>query len=534
MGASRTLACVLALLSAPGLAFDGRTLRLTPPRPSSRTHLYERREGVKCSPAEFIRAPRNFAYVVERGVRAAGGVAFESAAAAFDAGLEIVKKDGEELLCCLMSTSAFQNHHQICGMESERGFSLSGTQCNERIGIYCHTIECMISGTDVLMPAVGLAMAQAFMAKVVEMGLVLEDGVKQGPIKSVSALNAILLSMFVAMADPQTFAKAQKKSEERNWGGLYVASCMWGAFDFAFALSGKFTKEMIGNQGGAYDRVAPGLLATYHAGLSTFCLSASLIMELARSGTCDFFINLMDNTPAGRTTGWMMVRAADMAVVAAMSASSSAALGISVKDFNAVYPTSVYVLATLAKKMYDIGGRIPKRFGRLTGARQTHALSMRHMLWFLSSKGGAHVKEDKDLWPEPFWWLSLFGGLTCIVGVVTVVGKELRRDVVEKLEAAGVTVIHDAKTGQTAAVARPYDDQKTISGRPNFVLPETVAELRDGATNLAEERGDLPSLADRGDDRLQGPPELKGVGVVLRAQIRAEAGVAQSNARARR
>ena len=184
-------------------------------------------------------------------------------------------------------------------MDSERGFSLSGTQCNERIGIYCHAVECMISGTDVLMPAVGLAMAQAFMAKVVNMGLVLPDGVTQGPIKSAPALNAIMLSMFVAMADPKTFAEAQKKSEEEyNWGGLYVASCMWGAFDFAFALSGKFTADMIGNEV-AYDAVAPGLLDKYHIGVGSFCVSASLIMELARSGTCDFFIKFMDNTPLG-------------------------------------------------------------------------------------------------------------------------------------------------------------------------------------------------------------------------------------------
>ena len=65
-----------------------------------------------------------YTYVVEVAVQRAGDVAFESAAAAFDAGLKIVKKDGEELLCCLLSTSAFQNHHQICGMDSERGFSL--------------------------------------------------------------------------------------------------------------------------------------------------------------------------------------------------------------------------------------------------------------------------------------------------------------------------------------------------------------------------------------------------------------------------
>ena len=57
------------------------------------------------------------------------------------------------------------------------------------------------------------------------------------------------------------------------------------------------------------------------------------------------------------------------------------------------------------------------------------------------------------------------------------------------------------------------------------MLPETVAELRDGAVNLAEERSDLPSLSNPGDDRLQGPEELEGVGVVLRAEIRAEAGV---------
>ena len=213
MRASRALACVCALSLVPALASNERKLSLPPPRPSSRTHLFDTNTGVTCAPSDFIKAKRMFWYVVERGVRAAGGVAFESAAAAFDAGLEIVKKDGEELLCCLMSTSAFQNHHQICGMDSERGFSLSGTQCNERIGIYCHALECMISGTDALMPVVGLAMAQAFMAKVVNMGLVLPDGVTQGPIKSAPALNAIMLSMFVAMADPQTFAAAQKKSE---------------------------------------------------------------------------------------------------------------------------------------------------------------------------------------------------------------------------------------------------------------------------------------------------------------------------------
>ena len=130
-------------------------------------------------------------------------------------------------------------------------------------------------------------------------------------------------------------------------------------------------------------------------------------------------------------------------------------------------------------------------------------------------------------WPTPFEWLSLFGGLTCIVGVVTVAGKKISKAMLEKLSRAGVRVIRDARTGQVAAVARPYDDQETIAGRPNFRLPETVAELRDGAVNLAEERGDLPSLSNPGDDKLQGPSELKGVGVVLRAEIRAEAGVDQ-------
>jgi len=340
--------------------------------------------------------------------------------------------------------------------------------------------------------------------------------------------------MFVAMADPKTFAEAQKKSEEEyNWGPLYVASCMWGAFDFAFALSGKFTVDMIGDEA-AYDAVAPGLLDKYHIGVGSFCVAASLIVELAREGACDFFIKFMDNTPLGGQTTWLMVRAADMLTVSAMERSGGA-LGISLENFNAVYPTSAYVLATLAKKMYDIGGRIPKRLhSRLTGARQTHHLGMTHMLQYLSSKGGAHVKEKKELWPDPFWWLSLFGGLTCIVGVVTVVGKELRRDVVEKLEAAGVTVIHDTETGQTAAVARPYDDQEKIAGRPNFRLPETVAELRDGATDLAEHRGDLPSLADPDDDKLQGPKGLGGVGVVLREEIREEAGLARPQDPARR
>jgi hypothetical protein len=472
-----------------------------------------------------------YKYVVEVAVQRAGDVAFETAAAAFEAGLKIVKEDGKELLCCLMSTSAFQNHHQICGMDSERGFSLGGTQCNERIGIYCHTIECMISGTDVLMPAVGLAMAQAFMAKVVEMGLVLPDGVKQGPIQSVPALNAIMLSMFVAMADPQTFAAAQKESEERGWGPPYVASCMYGAFDFAFALSGKFTADMIGNEA-AYDRVAPGLLATYYAGVGAFCLSASLIMELARSGTCDFFINIMDNTPAGRTTGWMMVRAADMAVVAAMSACNSA-LGVSLENFNAVYPTSAYVLATLAKKMYDIGGRIPKNFGRLTGARQTHHFGMGHMLQFL--KKAPTVKEDLNRWRWPFEWLSLFCGLTVIVGVVTVAGKKISETMLEKLRRARVRVIRDERTGQFAATARPYDDQETIAGRPNFRLPETVAELRDGAVDVATLRGEgFPQLANPGDDADEGPQELEGVGVVRRAEIREEAGVNQPSNPAQR
>ena len=105
--------------------------------------------------------------------------------------------------------------------------------------------------------------------------------------------------------------------------------------------------------------------------------------------------------------------------------------------------------------MYDIGGRIPKRFGRLTGARQTHYLGMRHMLKFLSSKGGADVKDEPERWPKPFLWLSLFCGLTCIVGVVTIAGKKISETMLEKLRRAGVTVIHDAETGQTAAVARP-------------------------------------------------------------------------------
>jgi lipid-A-disaccharide synthase-like uncharacterized protein len=262
--------------------------------------------------------------------------------------------------------------------------------------------------------------------------------------------------------------------------------------------------------------------------VGSFCVSASLIMELARSGTCDFFIKFMDNTPLGGQTAWLMVQAADMVTVAAMKSVDSA-LGISLKDFNAVYPASAYVVATLAKKMYDIGGRIPKRFGRLTGARQTHALSMRHMLQYLSSKGGAHVKEEPELWPDPFWWLSLFGGLTCIVGVMTVAGKKISEAMLEKLRRARVRVIRDARTGQVAAVARPYNDQEKIAGRPNFRLPETVAELRDGAVNLAEERGDLPSLSDSDDDEHQGPQGLGGVGVVRRAEIRAEAGVDQSD-----
>ena len=529
MGASRAL-CFLAL-SAPALAaYQGRKLRLAPPRPSA-THLFDTREDVKCSPKDFIREVRMYKYVVDVAVQRAGDVAFESAAAAFDAGLKIVKKDGEELLCCLMSTSAFQNHHQICGMESERGFSLSGTQCNERIGIYCHAVESMISGTDMLMPAVGLALAEAFMAKVVEMGLVLPDGVKQGPIKSVPALNAIMLSMFVAMADKETFAAAQKKTEERNWGSLYVASCMYGAMDFTLALSGEFTVDMIGDRSGTYDGVVRRLEDRYHIGVGSFCVAASLIMELARSGACDFFIKFMDNTPAGRATGWMMVRAADMVVVAAMEAGSGA-LGISPENFNAVYPASAYVLAAFAKKMYDIGGRIPEHFGRLTGARQTHHFGMRHMLQFL--KKAPNVKEKPELWPWPFEWLSLFGGLTVIVGVVTVAGKKISKAMLDKLRRARVRVIDDAETGQTAVVARPYNEEETIAGRPNFRLPETVAELRDGAVNLAEERGDLPGLSDDDDDELQGPEGLGGVGVVRRAEIREEAGVNQPNDPAQR
>ena len=168
--------------------------------------------------------------------------------------------------------------------------------------------------------------------------------------------------------------------------------------------------------------------------------------------------------------------------------------------------------------MYDIGGRIPKRFGRLTGARQTHALSMRHMLQFLSSKGGAHVKYQPWRWPTPFEWLSLFGGLTVIVGVVTVAGKKISKAMLDKLRDARVRVIQDEPDGPVAAVARPYNEEETIAGRPNFELPETVAELRDGAVNLAEERGDLPSLSDDDDDELQGPQGLGGVGVVLRSR----------------
>ena len=139
---------------------------------------------------------------------------------------------------------------------------------------------------------------------------------------------------------------------------------------------------------------------------------------------------------------------------------------------------------------------ITKRFGSLTGARQTHNLGMRHMLLYLSSNGGAHVKDEPKRWPWPFEWLSLFGGLTVIVGVVTVAGKKISKAMLDKLRRARVRVIDDAETGQTAVVARPYNEEETIAGRPNFRLPETVAELRDGAVNLAEERGDLPGLSD--------------------------------------
>ena len=185
--------------------------------------------------------------------------------------------------------------------------------------------------------------------------------------------------------------------------------------------------------------------------------------------------------------------------------------------------------------MYDIGGRIPKRFGRLTGARQTHALSMRHMLQYLSSKGGADVKEDKDLWPDPFLWLSLFGGLTCMLAVVTVAGKKISKAMLAKLKRARVRVVHDKKTGRDMATARPYEGQERIAGRPNFVLPETVAELVGGATDVATLRGDgFPPLSDPGDDRLEGPEGLKGVGVVRRAEIRAEAGVDQPSNPAQR
>ena len=150
------------------------------------------------------------------------------------------------------------------------------------------------------------------------------------------------------------------------------------------------------------------------------------------------------------------------------------------------------------------------------------------MLLYLSSNGGAHVKDEPKRWPWPFEWLSLFGGLTCAVGIVTVAGKKISEAMLEKLRRARVRLIGDAETGQTAVMARPYDEEETIAGRPNFRLPETVAELVGGATDVATLRGDgFPPLSDPGDDRLEGPEGLKGVGVVRRAEIRAEAGVDQ-------
>ena len=107
---------------------------------------------------------------------------------------------------------------------------------------------------------------------------------------------------------------------------------------------------MIGDRSGTYDVVARRLEDRYHIGVGSFCVAASLIMQVAREGTCDFFIKFMDNTPLGGQTAWLMVQAADMVTVAAMERSSGA-LGVSLENFNAVYPAAAYVLATLAKKM---------------------------------------------------------------------------------------------------------------------------------------------------------------------------------------
>ena len=50
----------------------------------------------------------------------------------------------------------------------------------------------------------------------VAMGLSKEDGVTRGAIQSVPALNAILLSMFLAYSDADVLAQANRESKQRG------------------------------------------------------------------------------------------------------------------------------------------------------------------------------------------------------------------------------------------------------------------------------------------------------------------------------
>ena len=77
-------------------------------------------------------------------------------------------------------------------------------------------------------------------------------------------------------------------------------------------------------------------------------------------------------------------------------------------------------------------------------------------------------------------------------------------------EASRVRDVHDKKTGQDMATARTLEGQATISRPAQLVeLPETVADVVDGATDVATLRvAGFPPLAGPGDDRLQGSQGL--------------------------
>ncbi|CAH0374134.1 unnamed protein product [Pelagomonas calceolata] len=311
---------------------------------------------------------------------------------------------------------------------------------------------------------------------------------------------------------------------------------MFGAFDIALAMSGAVTLAMIGNPD-EYERIAGPIFQSYKFQLRIFCTSCTVLMELAWRGRYDLYINFMDNSIERLTTGWLRLSAADLATVRDMQGTDTV-LGLSLVSFNAIYGKPAYILAALARAMSLNGGIIPNPLSprRPTGARQAHELGMRAMLRQLSRNGGAH-RIDEDDWWRIIIWLSLFGGLTaafCIVGPMLAPDDPYTKMVDRARLDDGLLTFDDLEARRTLTYAVPYRREARIGGARGYGrpggMPRTVAQMNAAAIPLETLGGNIPQLAHPADpprDAHIGPPELGGVGVVRRQEIRDEAGVDQ-------